>query len=198
MATRSEALIGNKRAYKGGNTPYKFFMDPYLQKQLTHVRNSVKIDDDWLAIVDGRERCQPSGNKVLMSDGSWKLIEHIKKGDRVISPTVDGKTKVSIVTETHQWFSEKNYDVITLHKNQQKLYSCASNHLIPLNNKVFPRINGQRKGSDSYWIIRNYEADYINERQTRFKKNTTTLTSPLIEQFEGRDNCKIEPYSLGV
>lgn len=181
--------IGNKEIY----------IDGYLKRNLDGCKNLVKKDWDMVLIIDGEERCQPKGSKVLMADGIWKNIEDVKVNDLVLSPQKDGTHLFSKVKKTTSWFSDENYNVVELNRNKRKLYSCSHNHLIPLNYKVSPRKNGKRLAKDRYWDIRHYQADYYSTLSTkRTKKDSTTLSSFPIQYFKDRKNCQIEPYTLGV
>ena len=178
------------------------YMDGFLLNCLDIYKKDVlKKDDDCCIIADGLERsgkCQRKGSKVLMADGMWKKIEDIKIGDEVISPQIDGTTIFTKVVNTSNWFCNENYDVVQLNKAKKKLYSCSYNHQIPFN---FCSTHRKGKGikREREWKIRNITArDYINFSNQGVKKNATTLSSPEIKEFKGRENCKIEPYSLGV
>lgn len=180
-------------------TDKKYGMDKFLKEKIDlMVNRSTNQKFDNLLVMDGEEGCQPAGEKVLMSDGSWKKIEDIKEGDKVISPQKDGTQKFSRVLKTFEWHCDEVYSVRELNKNREKLYSCSYNHLIPLNVRKYPRNNGRRDKKDSYWTVENKEARDLSQRSYHFKKDTTTLLSPAIEKFEGRENCDIEPYSLGI
>ena len=158
-----------------------------------------KEDKDYVICLDGREGCQPQGEKVLMSNGSWKNVEDIKVGDSVLSPQEDGTNVFSKVLNTTKWFCKEIYDVKQLNREKKKLYSCSYNHEIPLNRKRFPRINGERKIKNSFWEIKHYSArDYSKLSKKCSKKNQTTILSFPINKFEGIVNCGIEPYTLGV
>lgn len=186
---------------KVDNETTSLYMDGRLHEILTKqvIPSVQKKDWDWFVVVDGSEGCQPEGSKILLSDGRWKNIEKIKVGDEILSPQQDGSHIYSKVTKAFKWFSKENYDVIQLNRHKKKLYTCSSNHLIPLNYKIHPRINGNRFNKDSYWKIKHYEAkDYYKLSKNSTKKNTTTLTSFPISKFKNRKNCEIEPYTLGV
>ena len=179
----------------------KLYIDGKLDRAIdTKVIPTInKKDNDWVWIVDGGEGCQPKGSKVLMANGIFKNIEDIKVNDIILSPQEDGINLFVKVTRVCSWFSNENYDVIELNRDKKKLYTCSYNHLIPLNYKVSPRINGNRLKEDSYWKIKHYEAKTLSKLSKKtIKKNTTTITSFKIDKFLNRDNCKIEPYTLGV
>lgn len=179
----------------------QYHLDTRLKANLDNkiIPSLMKKDKDCFICVDGKEGCQPAGEKVLMADGSWKNIEDIKVGDLVLSPQQDNSQVFSKVLKTTQWFCDEMYDVIELNRKNKKLYSCSYNHLIPLNVRVSPRKNGERNfKKDNYWKVKNYQASYFNSLGKVFKLNTTTLLSPPIEHFLGRKNCEVEPYTLGI
>ena len=50
---------------------------------------------DVFLVIEGKRglgKCQIKGDKVLMSDCSWKNIEDVIIGDQIISPQKNGKT----------------------------------------------------------------------------------------------------------
>lgn len=167
----------------------------YMEERLKHgIDNKIlpslhKKDKDFIICVDGREGCSPKGTKVMMSNGSFKNIEDIKIGDEIISPQTDGTNKFSKIIKLFKFKSENIYDVHELNRQNKILYSCSGNHWIPINKK-----NEKKKK----WDVVHYQAkDLINKSQ-RFIKNSTTPTSFAIEKFKNKENCEIEPYTLGV
>lgn len=156
-------------------------------------------DKDLVMAISGEEGCQPKGSKVLMSNGEWKNIEDIKIGDKVLSPQKNGSYSISSVISTTSWYSNENYEVKELNRNNKTLYKCSSNHLIPINQRVIPRVKGRKRTSkDGYWILKNRRADQITKLSRHRKKNITTPMAPAIPFFEGQINCEIEPYTLGA
>lgn len=177
----------------------KIYMDGYMKSNLDRAKQIIKKDWDIVILYDGYEGCQPKDSKVLMSDGIFKNIQDIKVGDFILSPQQDGSNIPSKVLKTCQWFSDENYDVIELNRKKQKLYTCSYNHLIPINYKVKPRTNGKRLPENFYWTIRHYSAcDFSTLSKKGIKINTTTLSSFPIERFHNKNNCDIEPYTLGI
>lgn len=166
-----------------GNARQGFQMDDTLYYNLTNsVILSVKNKFDSVFCISGMEGCSPAGTKVLLANGSWKNIEDMHVGDRVISPQIDGTIKIANVTWTTRWMSPMNYDVVSLYK-RQRLYSCSFNHKLPIET-----VSG----------LRHFDAASYHERKLSMKKNDITYTSPLIPTFEGATNCEIEPYCLGL
>lgn len=173
------------------NQTIEYFMEDRLKHNLDDkVKNALeKKDKDYVICVDGKEGCSPKGTKIMLSDGSWKNIEDIKIGDELISPQEDGTNIFSKVTELFNFKSEEIYDVYELHRQNRKLYSCSGNHYIPINKKEL---------KTKKWKIVHYQAkDFFNKSKTDFH-NTTTPTCFLIERFKDKENCIIEPYTLGV
>jgi hypothetical protein len=160
------------------------FIIPKVSHKVAHKRA------DMFIIIDGpvgSGKCQPANSKVLMSDGEWKNIQDIIIGDKVISPQQDGTIKISTVLNTTNWFCEEVYDINSINKNK-KLYSCSYNHPIPMHYK------GK---NDKEWTIKHFTPKEIIQKGDCFRKNNFALTSPPIENF-GKDNCIIEPYTLGA
>lgn len=149
--------------------------------------------------VSGGTGCQPKGSKVLMANGEWKEIQDVKIDDEVISPQEDGSNIFSKVINTTNWFCEENYDIIQLNKDKKKLYSCSYNHLIPTYHRYFPRIKGVRDYTQSKIVIKNYKTSYFSKMSNNKKShNNIGFSSFLIPKFKGKNNCEIEPYTLGV
>ena len=185
------------------NETKEIYMDGKLHRQLKKkVLNSLKKEDeDYVLLVDGNERggkCQPQGSKILMANGNWKRIENIRKGDYVLSPQKNGRNTFAKVTNLNKWFSFENYDVVELNKSKRKLYTCSSNHQFPINKCSTPRLNksGSKRGRD--WKINEITAQNYLNMSYELKKNSTAISSYQIQEFKDRQNCKVEPYSLGV
>ena len=161
-----------------------------------------ELDYDVTIAVTGLEgvgKTQPKGSKVLMANGEWKTVENIKTGDVVLSPQKDGTYLFSRVKRTHTRFSDKNYDVIELNRQKKKLYSCSHNHIIPINYRYQPRDKKyKRKWKDNYWGIKNYPAEKYAKMSFLTKQNMSTNTAFYIPKYQGRKNCEIEPYTLGI
>ncbi len=144
--------------------------------------------------LEGDGKTQIAGSKVMMADGIWKNIEDIKVGDLVLSPQQDGSYRFSSVIQIHSRYSNENYDIVRLNKRKKLLYVCSSNHELPINyKKVYKR---QRKENE--WKVKNLTAEEYSKSSKGLKINSTTLTSFLIPKFMNRENCLLEPYSLGV
>jgi hypothetical protein len=152
-----------------------------------------------LIVVAGSTGCQPANSKVLMANGEWKNIQDVTVGDKVLSPQKDGHSIFATVKNTTTFFSQNNFDVIELNHSKQKLYSCSSNHVIPFNYRFVPRVAGKCQNDKRQWQIRELTADKFHEISTNTKNHEISgISSFSIRTFDGRKNCVIEPYSLGV
>jgi hypothetical protein len=168
-----------------------YYLEKWLKDKLDKrvIPDLHKKDKDCIIAIDGKEGCLPKGEKVLMANGSWKDVEEIRMGDLLLSPQTDGTHLFGRVIKLFSFESKETYDVMELHRKKKKLYSCSYNHEIPINKK-----NNKTK----QWEIKHYRAeDFFKKRKTNFH-NCTTPTCQYIEKFMNRDNCKIEPYCLGV
>ena len=172
--------------------PITYYMEDRIKKNVDDkIRPALeKKDEDYIIAVDGQEGCQPKGSKVLMADGSWKNVEDIKIGDEILSPQVDNSYVFSKVRRTFKFKSKNIYDVYEKNRDKKLLYSCSSNHWIPLNVRI-----GKK---NKKWIIKNFMAEDLYKKKDFFLTNTTAITPPEISKFKNRENCRIEPYSLGA
>jgi len=178
-----------------GNIQQGFFMDNTLKHNIDEfLIKGVKQKFDGIVLMTGLEGCQPKGSKVMLSDGNFKNIEDIKVGDSVLSPQEDGSHTYAKVLSTTNWFCDEVCDVITLNRGKRKLYSCSNNHLIPTN---IIRTKGHTN-RERFWKTENIRADNYSKKGKYSKLNCSTFSSFMIDRFEGRDNCKIGPYFLGV
>lgn len=145
-------------------------LDKYVVGHLT------RTDDDCVFVVDGAERCQPAGSKVLMANGTWKSIENVKVGDEVISPQEDGSSNFAKVIKTAEWDCDEIYDV--LDENKNRLYSCSYNHRIPLvkNGKIVNLPAGMiERGTSFVWKDGEFEKIKVHPRKTRRKEKVYGL-----------------------
>lgn len=155
-----------------------------LPSWVKYMRGRIEKKKNFLGVITGPPgigKCQVKGSKVLMADGSWKNIENIKKGDLVISPQKDGSNKFSKVLKTHSFFSEENYDIYQTNKDKIKLYTCSSNHQIPL-------------------YYKNRLKEYTSKELFEKKLNKGIMAFPSfpIKKFHNKKNYKSNPYSLGL
>ena len=192
--------------WKDGTPRKGFYMDGILSQNLHPVPKYLDKNFDMIGLITqggsvGGGKCQIKGSKVLLSNGLWKNIEDIKVGDLVLSPQKDGSTTYEKVISTTNWFSKDNYNVIEKNKQNKKLYSCSGNHLIPVYHKFWERgtKDGKRFVKRTWWDFKEYEAQQLFNMKSEGRSHQNIgFSTPLIDKFNGRKNCLIEPYSLGV
>ena len=166
---------------------------------IRYLLSRIKKNKNNLITIVGPTGCQPAGSQVMMTDGSWKGVEDIQVGDRVMSPDGKGGNTFAKVVNTTKWFSKENYEVRELNRQNRKLYTCSSNHLIPVYHCKYPRVKGIRNKEDRVWGIKNYSAhDFDNLSSKGKAHNNIGISSFPINSFEGKTNCIIEPYTLGI
>jgi len=160
-----------------------------------------KEKNNEVIYIYGTQGCQPAGSKVLLSNGTAKNIEDIKVGDEVISLQYNGNTTFEKVVTTTNWFCDEMYSVISK-RNNELLYKCSNNHLIPLTLDFANFEKGKtHKTRQKYFRQLNVLATppeimqwQKNEKVCRWQ----TKQGLYIENFKVNKNCDIEPYSLGV
>ncbi len=163
----------------------RFTIFHYVRFFKLRLRNKM---DAWNAI-SGETGCQPKGSKVMMADGSWKNIEDIRIGDIVLSPQIDGTNIFSKVINLFCFRANNIYDVYHFYKKDKKLYSCSDNHDIPIN---------KRSGKIKKWTIKHFRASELIDKHNDFLKRSPTYTMFSIDKFKDKEDCKIEPYTLGI
>jgi len=167
---------------------------------LTFVKRLDTGKNCLVAIVGGTG-CQPKGNNVLMANGEWKDIKDIKIGDKILSPQKDGSNIISKVTDTTNWICEDTYDITKKNGTNKKLYSCSDNHIIPVHRNYTERRtkNGKRYIKKSWWDFTTYQANKFSQMSSKQKSHQNIgFSSFLIDKYDGRTNCEIEPYTLGA
>lgn len=148
----------------------------------------------------GKTGCQPKNSKVLMADGSWKSIQNLKEGDEIISPKNEKEYSIEKVKGISSFYSKENYDVFD-YKGKRKLYTCSSEHKIPLCvlKNIRQTINGERIHKEFKWEIKNFTAErfYKMNGKTR-QHNHISFSCPKIKYFKNKKNLDLDAYSLGV
>lgn len=165
-----------------------------------HLVNKKDISGHSLAIgKPGKGKCQPKGSKVLMCDGSWRKIEDVKIGDRIISPQEDGSFTFAQIINIHSRYEKEIYDIYERNRDKKYLYSVAWNHEIPVFYSSHPRKrDSEGNTTDKRIAIRkssNLEARYVANLKGDMGKISTFSTSS-IEYL--RVDEDIEPYCLGI
>lgn len=169
---------------------------------LQYIHNRVYNENkNMLIAIIGPTGCQPSGNKVLMADGSWKNIEEIKIGNIVLSPQKDKSFVFAVVKNITSFFCDNVFNIVELNKTKQKLYSCSSNHIIPFYHRFKKRgtKNGKRYLINEWQGFKEYEVEQLSLMSKKQRGHTNiAFTSFPVPNFLDRINCEIEPYTLGV
>ena len=77
-------------------------VDPIEKKPVSHYRPGSKIFS--IATTGCNWLCHPAGTRILLSDGTSKLVENIEAGDRLWSYNIEGGYQIlpSVVTHTGQ------------------------------------------------------------------------------------------------
>ena len=136
----------------------------------------------------GTGKCQPKGSKVLMSNGTWKSIEHITVGDMVVSPQRDGTITSARVTSTAAYENEPIFNVETLGRTRLS-YKCSGNHTIPLHDLQ----RGERPARKLKRVLREASAYKLMLRPSIKGR---IFTSPAVE-FQSVNHV-VHPYVVGA
>ena len=155
------------------------------------------IQKAFMFIGDGANgKCQIKGNRVLMSDGSWKNIEEIKIGDEVVSPQEDGKYMYSKVINLHNRFEKDIYEVRERNRKKRLLYTCAGNHDIPIIRNYSKRTSkDDNTPRIKKRILDHYEAIRLSKHSNNNSEFCSFTTTPI--EYK-QPNSSIDPYCLGA
>ena len=85
---------------KSGEKKIGYYLDRWLKDNLDGIPNYIKKAWDVVGIISGRGKVRigkalKKGSKILMANGKWINIEDVKIGDKVISPSIDGRKTTS-------------------------------------------------------------------------------------------------------
>ena len=179
-----------------------------LQLDLTQI---VELDclyrwqnaSDQAITINGRPgsgKTLVAGSKVLMADGSWKKVEDVEIGDKVISPQADGSTVYAPVAGIHSRWNKENYAFYHRFKGKDKLlFACADNHECPVDFWFNPRKNGVRRPENRYRRIRIYSASQLAKFSlSALKHSGIRLLQGRLCEFEGSTDPEVDAYLLGV
>jgi len=194
-----------KGTFEDGREKTGFYMDGYLCNNLLGIPNYLKKKWDVVAIVSGHGKVRVGkalvkGSKVLMSDGSWKNIEHINIGDKVISPSVDGKKSSIEIVEEKIGHKQLEMCEIKSSKDNSPLYKCCVEHNIPVRTLWIKTDKTKTKKPTEYiWKDEIYQAGDLASKNEQWFKNhcPKIITSPTITNFEIKD-FEVNPYLLGL
>jgi intein/homing endonuclease len=160
---------------------------------------SKEVKFDCIIFIEGRRglgKCQVKGDKVLMADGSWKNIENIIIGDKVLSPQKDGSFAIANVINTHSRYEEEIYEIKEVSREKRLLYKCAWNHEIPILNGYAHRIKGNwKKRSPRQIILKSVNARELSKAHTKSSHYISFSTSMI--DFN-KSSPEIDAYSLGA
>jgi len=154
------------------------------------------MNDMWSAVYCAKPRkgkCQPAGSLVLMADGSWKKIEEVAIGDKVLSPTLNGKAEIANVVSTNFWFSDENYCFKNL--KGDVLFNCSSNHLVPVTYRTVSRKVSNRSLDRVLYLASDL---YKKTKATFHFHNINLIQGCFIESFSEPLSLPVDPYILGV
>lgn len=170
---------GNVKTNQGFalHTGLKINLDKFLVKSVANLW-------DGIFIMSGMEGCLRRGERILLADGTWKNVEDIVVGDIVMSPQFDGSYKYSKVLNTNKWYSKENYSIKERGNSNKRLYNCSYNHGLPF---YFDKNKVMQVSAQDFFKLKDYK-----------KQEMSLLTSFKIPKFMNRENCKIEPYTLGA
>lgn len=88
----TELFVADAECIRKYKEQYKYiFVDEFQDTNSQQVQFLSSFSDAHFCFVGDALQCQPAGTKVKLTDGSSKLIENIKKGDRVIGYDTDSK-----------------------------------------------------------------------------------------------------------
>jgi len=154
-----------------------------------------------VASIEGQQGCQPVGSKVLMATGEYKNIEDIVLGDEVVSLQYNGNVTFERVVDLVSWYCEDMYSIFSK-RNNELLYSCSYNHLIPFQLDFQTNETGKtHKTRERYFTQLNVlgvPKEIINLQETQKTCRWSVKQGAYIPFFKDRKDCKINPYFLGV
>ncbi len=187
---------------KDGTPRLGFYMDRWLKDNLDGIPFFISKKYDVVGIVSGTSKVRLgkmniNGTKVLMADGTWKKIEDTKVGDKIISPSKDGRS--STVATIVEYEDHKNVEICEVRKSRDNslLYECCVDHHVPVKTlwiKTF-----KDKPTEYIWKDEIYQAGQLADKNETWIKNhcPKTITSPVITKFEA-DDFEVDPYFLGL
>jgi len=197
------AIPKHGKEYVNPVTDLKYRMDGYLIDNLKEVPKFLKKSWDCVIIVSGNAKVRigkllPMGSNILMADGSWKKIENINIGDKIISPSIDGRNSSIATISGKTGHNNLNSCEVRSSKNNKLLYTCCEEHNVPVRTlwiKTFR--NG--KPTEYTWKDEIYMAGDLADKNSNWYKNhcPKTITSPVIKNFETKD-CDVDPYLAGL
>jgi len=175
-----------KRRIKSGTIDMLANMEKYKKNNLPIKRG---------ILMEGEPGCQPAGELVLMSDGTWKTVEEVCVGDVILSPQRDGLVINSKVIELKEYKSE----IYTVNCGDSR-YRVAGEHLLAVKTH---NVKDKKLRSSINKITKTEPGTYSNitpvdfiEGPERGKKYICGFSTPAVDFSEKKFN--LAPYHLGM
>lgn len=162
----------------------KFFITTGF-KELDNALMGWQRGEDLVTIIGrvNEGKCLIKGTEVIMADGSRKLIEDIKEGDKVLSNNL-----INTVYKLHHGFS-KGYKIIPTRGQE---FIISEGHILTLLRKYSIKQDGQCINKEE--LIDISIEDYL--KLSKYKQNQLFLYRPKL-QFHSK-KLDIPPYILGI
>ncbi len=135
--------------------------------------------------------CHAKGERLLMADGSFRAVEEIRTGDKLLG--ADGKARhvLAAISGTGQM-----YRVVPI---KGEPFTVTGDHkltLVRTNEKRTPRYPSQDRGGEVIDVPVEEYLDWSRNRKHLYK----LVRSGVIESFPGykKDELPISPYFLGI
>jgi ATP-dependent 26S proteasome regulatory subunit len=158
---------------------------------MDHIDNAAKFKTTppkaiMLLGVQGSGKAQPLYTPVLMADKSWKKMEDIEVGDKILTP----KGKASTVKQIFNHYDKDNF-IITFKDGRST--ECCNEHLWKVYNKNWKT---QKEAKDGWKIIT------LNKliKYSKYTSDTRRFYIPLPSfEFDTQEiDLPFDPYIMGV
>lgn len=162
----------------------KFFITTGF-KELDNALMGWQRGEDLVTIIGrvNEGKCLIKGTEVIMADGSRKLIEDIKEGDRVLSNNL-----INTVYKLHHGFS-KGYKIIPTRGQE---FIISEGHILTLLKKYSIKHNGQCTNKEE--LIDISIEDYL--KLSKYKQKQLFVYRPKLQFCPKK--LDIPPYILGI
>jgi len=169
--------------------------DQYIHKQKSN--DVYQADSDYEVIsrevsVEVDDGCLAPGTQILMADETYQPVESIKIGDKVVVYNhYQGRlTIASVIANVHDMANKKEYEVITLRFEDERLINLVQSHVL------FDMTEWQY-----VWIDAGNAAEYVGHDFVIYDKGrlkSCKLLSFVIEVRNTRYYAPISKYHLNV
>jgi hypothetical protein len=184
------------------NKPFEVIKNKPLKAYFRHQWYTIhNIKKNMLSLTSGGSgdgKCQKKGSLVLMSNGIFKKIEDIKKGDKIVSLNKNNTACFSTVTDINSYDNKELFEVRERKRNKKLLYECTGNHQIPIIETFYPKVKGKRLKELKYNRLKNYTAEDFSKLSKAHTIDKYGFSLPKILEFENRKNPEVDAYILGV